>query len=494
MNDLALTDDLMTGDFTPTPTNEQQTIIDYEVAKGKCLKIVAYAGTGKTWTFVEYAKARPGVDMLYLAFNKSVEIEAKRKFGPNVVPKTVHALAYREIGYRYKDNLVAGLKVPQLCKLIGCPTYTAAVIGRSLENYLNSADDAPSEAHVIPDDLGILKVGYESEVIRGINLIFNKMQLGEVPMTHSGYLKMYQLSRPRIPAEFILLDEAQDTNLVTHALVLDQLQYGTRVLLCGDPYQQIYAWRGAQDAMAKVECHTLHLTKSFRFGENIARVANTLLDKFFGEEIPLVGTEQEPSKAPKTSIICRTNSGLFLAATAYQNFAVVGEPRFIQLLDDILDLHRLYRGMRPRNWMFTAHGSWQKLYEYAKESLDTELQIKAAIVTTYGSELPALVGKVRSSLTGAQDTNHILVTGHQAKGLEWSDVVLAPDFPTLHDVNSKPKKSVKVVTNKETEIAQEEVNLLYVACTRAKNTLHPGSSIERLVRDLSKCTPHVKGS
>ena len=45
------------------------------------IKINAVAGSGKTTTIIEYAKSRPkSAKILYLAFNKSVKLEAMKKF------------------------------------------------------------------------------------------------------------------------------------------------------------------------------------------------------------------------------------------------------------------------------------------------------------------------------------------------------------------------------------------------------------------------------
>lgn len=57
-------------------TSEQYDIIN---STGN-IKINAVAGSGKTTTVIEYAKSRPmGSKILYLAFNKTVKLEAKKK-------------------------------------------------------------------------------------------------------------------------------------------------------------------------------------------------------------------------------------------------------------------------------------------------------------------------------------------------------------------------------------------------------------------------------
>lgn len=54
-------------------TTEQQAIVN---STGN-IKVNAVAGSGKTSTLIEYAKARPkSARILYLAFNRSVKIEA----------------------------------------------------------------------------------------------------------------------------------------------------------------------------------------------------------------------------------------------------------------------------------------------------------------------------------------------------------------------------------------------------------------------------------
>jgi len=95
-------------------TNEQKEIINADLSPGETLKIMAFAGTGKTTTLVEYTKKRPGMRFLYIAFNKSVQLEAAQKFPRNVTARTTHALAFRGKGFKYKDRLVKGFRAGQV--------------------------------------------------------------------------------------------------------------------------------------------------------------------------------------------------------------------------------------------------------------------------------------------------------------------------------------------------------------------------------------------
>src|SRR5215216_5677207 len=99
---------------------------------------------------------------------------------------------------------------------------------------------------------------------------------GRLRFTHDCYLKLWQLSDPHLPADYVLLDEAQDANPVVAAIV-DRQAHAQRILV-GDRCQAIYGWRGAIDAMSRFHAdHRLCLSQSFRFGPAIASEANKWL-------------------------------------------------------------------------------------------------------------------------------------------------------------------------------------------------------------------------
>jgi superfamily I DNA/RNA helicase len=85
------------------------------------------------------------------------------------------------------------------------------------------------------------------------------------------YLKVWAQTEPRIDADFILFDEAQDSDGVMLSLL--GLQRHAQIIYVGDPYQQIYEWRGAVNAMAQIDAPERALTESFRFGPMVAAMA-----------------------------------------------------------------------------------------------------------------------------------------------------------------------------------------------------------------------------
>jgi superfamily I DNA/RNA helicase len=97
--------------------------------------------------------------------------------------------------------------------------------------------------------------------------------------SHDMYLKMLDLDEGvREDAfarlKYLMIDEAQDINPVQRSIIL---KTGLPIIAVGDPYQQIYSWRGAENALQLMKGEELHLTQSFRFGEDIAEIARLIL-------------------------------------------------------------------------------------------------------------------------------------------------------------------------------------------------------------------------
>ncbi len=90
------------------------------------IKINAVAGSGKTSTLIGYAHGRrDNGKVLYIAFNKSVKLEAEKKFAElaldHVKVETAHSLAYSYIvrgsNYQLKQN--GGYKTHEIVEILG---------------------------------------------------------------------------------------------------------------------------------------------------------------------------------------------------------------------------------------------------------------------------------------------------------------------------------------------------------------------------------------
>ncbi|KAA8596564.1 putative DNA helicase [Vibrio cyclitrophicus] len=84
-----------------TLTEEQYYILD-KASLGQSLIINAFAGTGKTFTLRALAsKPLSNKKGRYLAFNRKIVDDATTAFPENVDCRTIHSLAYRDVGVKY---------------------------------------------------------------------------------------------------------------------------------------------------------------------------------------------------------------------------------------------------------------------------------------------------------------------------------------------------------------------------------------------------------
>lgn len=447
-------------------TAEQQAIV---ACKAKSIVVKAPAGSGKTSTLVEFAKARPRERMTYLAFNRAIKEEASRKFPSNVRCVTTHGLAYAFFGPVYKHKL-GNPKPYHLAQSFNIHAQTGYAALNTLNAWLVSADPAMTEEHVIRGNaIPPKSMSAALEVARKAWANMLDVAKDDIPMPHDGYLKLYQLSGQVIATDRILFDECQDSNPVTQAIVNSQR---CQKVYIGDERQAIYAFRGANNIMAQIGAEAeFHLTNSFRFGDGVAAMANAILSSHDEHPFPVVGRGQHKTvmavnrQRPHT-LLARTNAVLFAEAVgvleAGNPFGFVGGVDNYRF-DTVLDAYHLKRGMteKVRDRFVRAFADYAQMSDYAESTDDHEIKFLVKIVDKYGNDIPEYTRRIKSEavseLTGKEV---VLTTGHKAKGLEWMDVVLTDDFTDLSIKEDKETK-MQVPPN------PQEINLLYVATTRA---------------------------
>ncbi|MCP4745654.1 MAG: ATP-dependent helicase [Desulfobacteraceae bacterium] len=455
-------------------TKEQETIFACDLRPDEILKVKAFAGTGKTTTLVEYARQRPDMRFLYVAFNKSVQMEASKKFGSNVVCKTSHALAFRSKGAKHAKRLVPSFKANTVKEVLNLKSFEDAKFTiDTLQNYLVSADPKVNNRH-IPFTA---KIYYESSRIPMPDFVKMGNDLGrlmctgenrQIGMLHDGYLKLYQLSNPRLNFDCILLDESQDINPVTAAFVL--FQPGVSKILVGDPHQQIYSFRGAKNSMDMVKAqHSMFLTTSFRFNNSIARVANMVLRHFKDETKKIRGLREKNGNKdfPQITTIARTNGRIFdEAVSQLRNRKKIGFVggiagyRFNRILDAYyLYINDKYKIADPYIRSFETFAAMGK---YAETVEDHEITSICKVVQNYRHEIPHLINEIKNKAVDVEKADVILTTAHKSKGLEWPVVRLTDDFPDLVVDGA--------FVNKD-EMEADEFNLIYVSMTRAMDKL-----------------------
>ena len=264
-------------------TQEQADIIN---SSGN-IKINAVAGSGKTTTIIEYARARPANSkILYLAFNRSVKLEAIKKFSEkgltNVQVETAHSLAYKHVvlknNYKVRNQ---GYKINEIVEILNLQSseekhaeyITANHISKFTSYYCNSTAQTIRELNyldVIDSKAKNFAEGIYSFLEKQTRAFIDLMENGKIEISHDFYLKKFQLLNPTLNYDYILFDEGQDASPVI--LDIFMKQKATKVIV-GDAHQQIYSWRFAVNSLEKIDFKTYYLSTSFRFSQDIANLA-----------------------------------------------------------------------------------------------------------------------------------------------------------------------------------------------------------------------------
>ena len=497
-------------------TDEQHEIIN---SSGN-IKINAVAGSGKTTTIIEYAKARPkNARILYLAFNKSVKTEAIKKFSDkglrNVTVETAHSLAYRHIVYNNNYKIRAqGYKSHEIAEILGLRIagekhgehIAANHIIKFISYFCNSDKKKVTELNyreVVSDPAAQIFVTRHYDYIETqTRKLLSKMNSGEIEITHDFYLKKFQLSDPVLNFDYILFDEGQDASSAMLDIFLKQK--AVKVIV-GDTHQQIYGWRYAVNSLEKTDFKTFMLTKSFRFSQEIADLAMDILKlkSLISEYNPVsVKGSSVPMDVKVHAILGRTNLGLLLKAieTVTENKKLKslyfeGNINSYTYADEgasLYDVLNLHNGKRKliRDKLVRQMKDIKELQDYIEKTGDSQFGMLVDIVKKYGNDIPGIIKTIKDKHVENDEKEKaeiIFSTVHRCKGMEYDVVHIVNDFITedkLEKLSDDSKGDALSLSR-----LNEEINLLYVAVTRAKNVIYIP---ETLISKNFPQSPHIK--
>lgn len=324
------------------PTRQQQDIID-SVLQGKDTAVQALAGTGKTSTLEALAlrlqQQFPDKTIAYVAFNRSVKLEAEGRMPGNVESKTQHGIAYGWADKWMKDRTndstslrrgdevagFLGIRETIRPKDGGEPMSVkeqAMAAMKTVDTFALSAEDLPDASHM-PEKIKAMGPEVEAAVLASAQKIWEDLNQPDGKMRYSldHMRKQWALTKPDLSkagsglkrkADIIFMDEAQDTPKVM-AHLMDQ-QTAQKVVV-GDSNQNIYSsFTGSIDYMSQVKKDVeLPLTKSWRFGPEVADIGNRFLQmagaptrvEGAGASSKVVSDMQDPD-----AILVRSNAGM----------------------------------------------------------------------------------------------------------------------------------------------------------------------------------------
>lgn len=341
------------------PTKEQRRIIS-AIMTGKSVIVRALAGTGKTSTLKLAAKRllreQPDKKIVYVAFNKTVQEEANSKMPSNVEARTADSIAFRwapkEMTAKYtnqrnnsietartRDEIAEALGIPKELRTVSWQAQTRQdgtvlpagsfdtvdQIRSIIDAWTISDKDRPEIPRDILSALSAhskenpeTKSGWFRDLVDGY-VEDLQSPIGVLPINNGHITKFWALSKPDLSAsgsgltrkaDIVFFDEAQDINPVLAKVIADQKMQKVYV---GDGNQAIYGFRGAVDQLDKTEApFDLPMTQSFRFGPQIAGLANRFLEGL-GSPYRLRGNGPDGEITyveNPDAILARTNAGV----------------------------------------------------------------------------------------------------------------------------------------------------------------------------------------
>lgn len=464
-------------------TREQERIIAQPPTE--TFKCMAYAGCAKTTTSVEYAHVHPET-ALYLAFNAAIAGDAKGRFPRHVHTQTAHGYAYNQMGVRQHDDRRVQRLRPESLNGLGLKPMSGMTelavrraVLKSLNAFIISGDERVTDRHVT--GFPWASRGAAVAIVQRVAERMLDFERSGLPFTHDIYLKAFAqrgLISPHF--DYLIVDEAQDLNPVLVQIVKSAKR---PAIVVGDPWQSIYLFRGAVQAMDHFQGPRYSLSQSFRFGPRVAAVANHVLKQSTNPpDTPIQGNPTKDTKVQeytgsvkgRATILARTNMRLFESLVKITGtFHVVGGIE--EMIDQATAGHELWRQRsaervdrsRIRNPLVARHNTWADLVESSELDEDPETIRLVKIIDGFGDKVPDILADLRRRHRSNEDEARFIVsTAHKAKGREWDHVVVLDDFPTMFKLRQwLGRKRI------ERHEYDQEINLLYVTMTRAIETL-----------------------
>jgi DNA helicase II / ATP-dependent DNA helicase PcrA len=485
------------------PSPQQVAVLDFVRNDHRSCVVEARAGSGKTTTLVMLANELPKDRLcLFLAFNKNIATELQERLPPHIQAKTFHSHCFgalqRNLPRRPKvdENKVYNILKDSLSRrdFDRYFKYVSRLVSYA-KSYGIGTDLAPDEHaewYRLIDHFSMVADSDNFDEVRAIELAQDTLKTSNENLTVIDFDDMLYLALLRNvtfdKCNFVMLDEAQDTNGVQRALlhrmlaaaVPDEPGSGGRLIAVGDTFQSIYGFRGADaDAMSalKQEFNAVEfpLSVSYRCAQEVvAETRREIPDSIEAHPTAPIGSvERLPDYdlenfTSDMAILCRVTAPLVTLAFGFikRNVGVrilgreigAGLVALVKKMNtqdiDILS-------DKLRNWRAREVGkALSRGHESAAAAIDDKYSCLMVFIDQLNEDertVNELILRIESLFS---DNNRGLLTlcsVHKAKGLEWPTVFI------LDRDEYMPSRWAKQEWQRK-----QETNLIYVAITRAK--------------------------
>lgn len=460
--------------------------------------------THNTTTLVEALRrwqdaGNRGKRAIFLAFNKSIADELKTKVPAGVDAKTLHSACYGSVMRQFKTIKVNDRKLhdhvdrvvresdvradafkmvqDDLHKVYGLlkGTMTSLVDLAAVQDTVDQYGVSLEAATISLPLLAQLDQNMRADVLF---LTFDEMV---------SFVTDHNVSLPKY--DLVCVDESQDMNRLQLEILRRLLAVDGRLVAVGDTYQSIYGFRGADaGAMERIrsefnvsEGNRLPLSITYRCPQAVVTVAQQWVPHIQAAPSASQGTvvqktgrqlrETMLSLKDGDMVVCRCNAPLVSGALkliAAGRKAIVRGRDIGKAIARLAE--RLARGIDPADIAtFSENVREYQEIEMAKllrAHRDTQAQgVEDRCMTLFAllanmRTIPALLQRIET-LFSDDRIGVVFSSIHKAKGLESNTLVwMAPELSAYFQGRARNAAAT-----------QQEVNLQYVAVTRAKDTL-----------------------
>jgi DNA helicase-2/ATP-dependent DNA helicase PcrA len=459
-------------------------------------EIIAPAGSGKTFTGVQSVKFIPkGMttpNVVYLAFNKHIQVELQQKLPDWAIAKTYHSFGLSAMqGNRFKISEYKNHDILQ-AHFGRDLSFIFPVISRITGLFKGNliSDVSHQVVNDCVDQYGI-EIGeegesYFDEIVEGVSLCLDPSHVERLGKIDFDDMIWYPLVRnlPIPKVDYLLVDEYQDSNASQMELTIRAKNSHGRVIAIGDPKQAIYGWRGAGTNGMEVFAERLNatilpLSITYRCPRAVVQFINEqfpdipfeVWDQAIEGSVNTVTEEQMfKNVLPGDMVLCRLNAPLVAPA---MRLLREGKKAIIKGKDIGKNLITMIHQIEKKFYPETIQEFLADMDEWvAKESLKlrtTQRHSQADLLEDKAETLMAFamgvdsVNEMKENITRifADDVEGVCFSsGHRAKGLQTDNTYIL--HPELF-----PFKRAKTP-----EAKAQELNLRYVACTRSKVSLN----------------------
>jgi DNA helicase-2/ATP-dependent DNA helicase PcrA len=481
------------------PSSYQIAVYD-AVQNGKSdILVKATAGSGKTTTIVNASKLIPAsLDVIFLAFNKSIVNELKERLPETVKCSTLHSLGFQSLYKYYKTN--KGIKVDnyKTSKFSReAIKYIKGISHKDQEKALWVVDDIIDKARLnhientykalteVADYYGISYENKEIELVQSTYDMlkkYNDLKFSEeklIDFTDMIYIpSIYDVQLPKFDVVFV--DEAQDLNKSQQILVEKIKKPSGRAIYVGDENQAIYMFAGADassfNSIAKNNTVKLPLSVCYRCGKNIIKEAQNIIGEdnikpFEGQQDGLVtyGTWEDIKEGDL--VVCRNNAPLFSLYFDLLSKGIKASIKGREIEGQLLKLVHKIRYSTVEQGAEKLDQMLEKIEEEQRKKGKKEPEktkryqnfSEMSRIIKFLSQDKEMMSEVKLELEGIfndEKKGASLMTIHKSKGLEAERV---------HFLMPELIPSRWAETDEE---IQQEYNLKFVAVTRAKKHLN----------------------